>query len=380
MRLFNKGTILKGSDCELAITPSNCCQHVDLEKIEDFSCAFYTTPGGRSIVKRKVDFEFEGESGIVHFEKGELDEMNDGVIRYSLQYDHSTIERTTSVYLKTPIKYTPIDFVTSDEVKSLVNEAVSGISQDAYYVDVSTLTQEQLAQVKGPQGDTGAQGPQGPTGPQGDTGPQGPQGPTGPQGDTGPQGPQGPTGPQGETGAQGPIGPTGPQGDTGPQGPQGPTGPQGETGPQGPQGDTGPQGPQGPTGPQGLQGPQGGSDFLYYDLEELQSSAEKMNEFLTTYSGLSYEDRVRKVRLWYKVDADVNSGRSQYDYFIPGGKWPTHDGYAAPTTSDVEIWGSMYIGWSWPVAGTYRPNCTTFLLKMDGSGTVSKYKSSHIGG
>lgn len=296
MRLFNKGTILKGSDCELAITPSNCCQQVDLEKIGDFSCAFYTTPGGRSIVKRKEDFEFEGESGIVHFEKGELDEMNDGVIHYSLQYDQSIIERTTSVYLKTPIKYTPIDFVTSDEVESLVNEAVSGISQDAYYVDVSTLTQEQLAQVKGPQGETGAQGP------------------------------------QGETGAQGPM------------------------------------------------GPQGGSDFLYYDLEELQSSAEKMNEFLTTYSGLSYEDRVRKVRLWYQVDADVNSGRSQYDYFIPGGKWPTHDGYAAPTTSDVEIWGSMHIGWSWPASGIYYPNCTTFLLKMDGSGTVSKYKSHHIRG
>ena len=105
-----------------------------------------------------------------------------------------------------------------------------------------------------------------------------------------------------------------------------------------------------------------------------------MNEFLTTYSGLSYEDRVRKVRLWYQVDADVNSGRSQYDYFIPGGKWPTHDGYAAPTTSDVEIWGSMHIGWSWPVSGKYLPNYTTFLLKMDGSGTVSNYKSSHIRG
>ena len=318
--LFNKGTILKGSDCELVITPSTCCQKVDLEAVEDFSCAFYTTPGGRSIVKRKKDFGFEGEAGIVHFEKGELDEMNDGVIHYTLQFDYTTIERTTAYYLKTPIRYTPIDFVTSDEVESLVNEAVSGITQDAYYVDVSTLTQEQLAQVKGPQGETGPQGPQGPTGP---------QGLQGPQGDTGPQGP------------------TGPQGDTGPQGPQ---------------------------------GPQGGSDFLYYDLEELQSSAEKMNEFLTTYSGLSYEDRVRKVRLWYKVDADVNSGRSQYDYFIPGGKWPTHDGYAAPTTSDVEIWGSMHIGWSWPASGTYCPNYTTFLLKMDGSGTVSKYKSYHIRG
>ena len=343
--LFNKGTILKGSDCELVITPSTCCQKVDLEAVEDFSCAFYTTPGGRSIVKRKEDFGFEGESGIVHFEKGELDEMNDGVIHYSLQFDQSTRERTTAYYLKTPIRYTPIDFVTSDEVESLVNEAVSGISHDAYYVDVSTLTQEQLAQVKGPQGETG---PQGATGPQGETGPQGPQGDTGPQG---------PTGPQGETGPQGD---TGPQGETGPQGPQGPTGPQGDIGPQGPQ------------------GPQGGSDFLYYDLEELQSSAEKMNEFLTTYSGLSYEDRVRKVRLWYQVDADVNSGRSQYDYFIPGGKWPTHDGYAAPTTSDVELWGSMHIGWSWPASGIYYPNCTTFLLKMDGSGTVSKYKSHHI--
>ena len=211
-----------------------------------------------------------------------------------------------------------MDFVSSAVADTLLTQAVSGMSQAVYYVDVSTLTQEQLAQVKGPQGDIGAQG------------------------ETGPQGPQGP---QGETGEQGPMGPTGPQGETGPQGPQ---------------------------------GPQGGSDFLYYDLEELQSSAEKMNEFLTTYSGLSYEDRVRKVRLWYQVDADANSGRSQYDYFIPGGKWPTHDGYAAPTTSNVEIWGSMHIGWSWPVSGTYCPNYTTFLLKMDGSGTVSHYKSHHI--
>ena len=54
--------------------------------------------------------------------------------------------------------------------------------------------------VKGPQGETGAQGPQGP---QGETGAQGPQGETGAQG---------PQGPQGETGAQGPQGPQGPAG------------------------------------------------------------------------------------------------------------------------------------------------------------------------
>jgi hypothetical protein len=133
---------------------------------------------------------------------------------------------------------------------------------------------------QGPQGNIGAQGPQGPSGPQGNTGAQGPQGPQGntgaqgpqgPQGNTGAQGPQGPSGPQGNTGAQGPQGPQGntgaqgpqgPQGNTGAQGPQGPSGPQGVTGaqgPQGPQGNTGAQGPQGPQGVTGAQGPQGPS-------------------------------------------------------------------------------------------------------------------------
>lgn len=45
-----------------------------------------------------------------------------------------------------------------------------------------------LGNVMGPQGPTGATGPQGPQGPQGETGPQGPQGP---KGDTGEQGPAG---------------------------------------------------------------------------------------------------------------------------------------------------------------------------------------------
>ena len=56
---------------------------------------------------------------------------------------------------------------------------------------------------RGPEGPTGATGPQGEPGPKGDTGPQGDpgeQGPAGPQGDPGPEGPQGPIGPQGEPG------------------------------------------------------------------------------------------------------------------------------------------------------------------------------------
>lgn len=75
--------------------------------------------------------------------------------------------------------------------------------------------------IKGPQGDTGARGPQGA---QGDTGPRGPQGV---QGDTGAQGPQGI---QGEKGATGPQGPQGIQGNTGPRGPQGEKGEDGLNG------------------------------------------------------------------------------------------------------------------------------------------------------
>ena len=53
---------------------------------------------------------------------------------------------------------------------------------------LSTVIIDQTDLAKGPQGDTGPQGPQGETGPQGDTGPQGPQGETGPQGSEGPPG------------------------------------------------------------------------------------------------------------------------------------------------------------------------------------------------
>ena len=62
------------------------------------------------------------------------------------------------------------------------------------------FTAEQLAALKGPngeKGDTGEQGPQGETGP---------QGPKGDKGDTGEQGPKGEKGDTGATGAQGPAG------------------------------------------------------------------------------------------------------------------------------------------------------------------------------
>ena len=83
------------------------------------------------------------------------------------------------------------------------------------------MVEYDLGMVKGPKGDTGAQGP---IGPKGDTGA------TGPQGEKGDIGPQGPQGEKGDTGPQGPAGLKGDKGDTGPQGPQGPKGEKGDKG------------------------------------------------------------------------------------------------------------------------------------------------------
>ena len=113
------------------------------------------------------------------------------------------------------------------------------------------FTQEQLAALKGPKGDTGPKGDRGPQGEQGIQGIQGPKGNTGPQGE---QGIQGPKGDKGDTGAQGPKGD---QGERGPQGPKGDTGATGATGPKGATGATGATGPKGATGSQGPKGDPG---------------------------------------------------------------------------------------------------------------------------
>lgn len=154
-------------------------------------------------------------------------------------------------------------------------------------VGSTEVTVNNVTDIRGPAGATGAQGPTGATGPQG---PAGATGPRGPAGTPGPQGPAGVnfmgvwdanneyhkddivtrtlengmnstyiciqdivrtaippevditnwiifvSGVQGLRGLSGPIGPQGPRGEQGVPGPQGPKGGQGEQGPQGPKG------------------------------------------------------------------------------------------------------------------------------------------------
>ena len=179
--------------------------------------------------------------------------------------------------------------MTEARVKELINEAQFGDTDFSGYAKV-TYVDEKIAEIElmpGPQGEKGEQGPQGlqggigpmgpqgPQGPQGESftydmftdeqieqlrGPQGIQGEQGVQGEVGPQGIQGPKGEQGEQGIQGEVGPQGEQGlqgEKGDKGDKGEKGDKGDKGDMGPQGIQGPMGEQGPMGPQGEMGPQG---------------------------------------------------------------------------------------------------------------------------
>lgn len=125
---FGKGEILKGSACDIKVMVFPC--GVTSGSVSDFTCAFYTE-SGVSIEKTFSDFEFDGRYGTVHFESGELDSLADGTIRYKAEYfidsaDWYVMQRASGYYLKTPVDYTPIDFVSRDELDQAVASAMTG--------------------------------------------------------------------------------------------------------------------------------------------------------------------------------------------------------------------------------------------------------------
>ena len=161
----------------------------------------------------------------------------------------------------------------TDAAAKRADDAASGVQKVANDVQ-KKLDNGEFVGAQGPKGEKGEPGPQGP---QGETGATGPQGPKGETGATGPQGPKGKDGEvtfesltdeqiaslrgepgaKGEKGEKGDPGAKGEKGDPGARGAQGPKGDTGPQGPKGEKGDTGPAGPAGATGPQGPRGQTG---------------------------------------------------------------------------------------------------------------------------
>ena len=127
---FNKGQISKGSDVDILVFLFPC--FIDADTVSSLTCNFYTTSGS-SIQKTQEDFTFSGNSGAVHFQAPELDALEDGVLRYTASYDYAvngavssyTMERASNYFLKSPVDYVPIEFVTQDDVDACVISAIT---------------------------------------------------------------------------------------------------------------------------------------------------------------------------------------------------------------------------------------------------------------
>lgn len=87
---------------------------------------FYTVTG-TSI--EKSDISISGGIGTVVFQPVELEALQDGLLRYNVSYEVDgepyQYDYETRYFIKTPNPYTPIDYVTSDELEQQVSEAIS---------------------------------------------------------------------------------------------------------------------------------------------------------------------------------------------------------------------------------------------------------------
>lgn len=92
----------------------------------------------------------------------------------------------TSTYMVSDVIVKEGDTLSAGDVVMFTNSYTAVISNVDEVAEMIGI--DNAVSLRGPQGPTGATGPQGPQGPTGTTGPAGPQGPTGTTGPTGPQG------------------------------------------------------------------------------------------------------------------------------------------------------------------------------------------------
>ena len=165
IQYFDKGQIVKGSDCDIVINPFPC--FVDSETVTGLIVDFYTAPG-TCIEKQDKDFTISGKNAYVHFEAPQLDSLEDGVLNFSASYDYVTevkssvtidnvegyinvwvtssitVERATGYYIKTPVDYMPIDYVTMDEMEEAIESA---LTSSAITEEISELVASGISPV-----------------------------------------------------------------------------------------------------------------------------------------------------------------------------------------------------------------------------------------
>ena len=128
---FGKGTIWQGSDCDITVVLAQRCGDILPEDMDTMTVTFLTD-GEQNVVKDKSEFTLDGGAGTVHLQKEELDSLNEGALRFVIEYtyqgDTYTSEQYTSYYLRTPVNYTPTHYVTQEDLDESVEEAVSALT------------------------------------------------------------------------------------------------------------------------------------------------------------------------------------------------------------------------------------------------------------
>lgn len=123
---LTRGRIWKGSVSQITVVAFPHCY--DPAKVSDLILDFYTTEGGYAIEFSGETIEMSGNTATVVLQAPQLDMLDDGLLRYIVEYDydgeHKVADLETKFYLKTPNGYTPIEVVTPEEVEEIVDEKI----------------------------------------------------------------------------------------------------------------------------------------------------------------------------------------------------------------------------------------------------------------
>lgn len=137
---LTSGRIYKGSNAQVDVTLYPACKGYDSTAVTDVVLNFYTTEESTSIEFSGDSITISGNVGTVVFQPVQLEALNDGQLKYNVAFNYEgsayTYDMETRWYLATPNDYTPIDYISSENVEEVVEEIMGDD-----YVTVTALTE-----------------------------------------------------------------------------------------------------------------------------------------------------------------------------------------------------------------------------------------------
>ena len=137
---LNEGRIYKGSNAEVTVPVYPRCFTGDTS---DMVVSFYTTVGGNSVeFSQTADtISITGINGTVVFQPVELDTLDDGLLKCNVSYTYEgsayTKDLETRLYIKTPDSYTPIKYITEDNVQEVVDGIMTAFTPTTGFTTIN---------------------------------------------------------------------------------------------------------------------------------------------------------------------------------------------------------------------------------------------------